>query len=110
MDEEKIIEFMINLYCKKNCVGEKSELNLCSNCNSLLVYAKKRINLCKYKETKNFCANCETQCYSPKMKEQIRIVMKFSGSRMLIYNPRLAIYHIICTIKHKSKKRKENNL
>ncbi|MFI3231022.1 MAG: nitrous oxide-stimulated promoter family protein [bacterium] len=109
LNEEKIIEFMIKLYCKKNCTGEKTELSLCSDCDSLLVYAKKRIELCRHKETKNFCANCETQCYSPKMKEQIRKVMKFSGPRMLIYNPRLAIYHVICTIKYKSKKRKGSN-
>ncbi len=110
MEEDKIIEFMINLYCKKNCDKSKNtNYDLCDDCNALLNYAKKRISLCRHKETKTFCANCETQCYSPKMKKQIREVMKFSGPRMLIYNPKLAIYHVICTLKHKLKKRKEKN-
>ena len=33
--------------------------------------------------------------YYPEMKEKIRDVMKFSGPRMLLYNPVLAMKHMI---------------
>ena len=41
------------------------------------------------------------------MKEKIRQVMKYSGPRMMIYNPRLAIQHISETIKNKHQQKKE---
>lgn len=40
------------------------------------------------------------------MKEKIRQVMKYSGPRMMIYNPRLAIQHISETIKNKHQQKK----
>ena len=40
------------------------------------------------------CEECE-KLYAPEMKEKIRDMMKFSGPRMLLYNPVLAIKHII---------------
>lgn len=100
---------MIKLYCKNNCKDSNKDGDLCNECINLIDYSKKRINLCRNKETKTFCSTCETHCYSPKMKESIKNVMRFSGPRMLIYNPKLATYHVICTTKHKLKKRKEKS-
>lgn len=37
---------------------------------------------------------CE-KLYAPEMKEKIRDMMKFSGPRMLLYNPVLAMKHMI---------------
>ena len=31
-------------------------------------------------EQKTFCANCKVHCYKPEMREQIRKVMRFSGT------------------------------
>ena len=33
------------------------------------------------------------------MREQIRQVMRFSGPRMLLYHPVLAVWHLICSKK-----------
>lgn len=41
------------------------------------------------------------------MKEKIRQVMKFSGPRMLIYDPKLAFKHIGETIRCRKKQKKE---
>lgn len=99
MEEEKIIEFMVKLYCKKN---HKQEL--CSKCQELLDYSKQRTEKCPRKSEKTFCASCPIHCYKPEMREQIKMVMKFSGPRMIIYNPKMAISHIKDTIKNRKKK------
>lgn len=90
---------MIRLYCKK-----KHKSDLCEDCHKLLDYSFKRIDSCRHKESKTFCSMCQTHCYSPNMKSEIREVMKFSGPRMLIYNPILAINHVVCTLKQKLSK------
>lgn len=99
MEEKETIKFMISLYCRKN-----HKENLCEECGELLDYAYKKIDNCRHKENKTFCSVCKTHCYSPVMKERIREVMKFSGPRMLIYNPPLAVSHVIYTLKHKLEK------
>ena len=67
--EKQTVQFMIALYCYKKH--------------------------CPHMETKTFCSKCKTHCYAPEMKEKIRDVMKFSGPRMLLYNPVLAMKHMI---------------
>ncbi len=53
---------------------------------------------------KTFCANCKVHCYKPQMREQIRQVMRFSGPRMLLYHPVLAIgIWCVATKRRKSK-------
>lgn len=101
MDEKKTIRFMIELYCKKKHGEDKG--CLCDSCLEILNYAYKRIENCRYKESKTFCSVCKTHCYSPDMRVKIREVMKFSGPRMIIHNPKLAISHVICTVKEKMK-------
>lgn len=102
-DEKNNIEFMINLYCKKN----HKEIGLCNDCQELLTFAKMRIDKCPVKETKTFCSSCHIHCYPKVKRESIRTIMKWSGPRMLIYNPPLAIKHIINTVKHKVRSKKE---
>ena len=45
-------------------------------------------------------------CYQPQMREQIRQVMRFSGPRMLLYHPVLAVWHLICSKKESKKETK----
>lgn len=99
MKEQKTIEFMIRLYCRKNHKKDN-----CESCNELLNYALLRMEKCPRKNEKTFCSSCPTHCYKPEMKEQIRKVMKWSGPRMLIYNPKMAILHIKDTMKNRRKK------
>lgn len=94
--EKKIIEEMILLYCKK-----KHKKYLCDDCKKVLDYSLKRITNCPFMEEKTFCSNCKKPCYNPKMKEKIKIIMKFSGPLMLFYHPILVIKHIIFSIIYK---------
>ena len=62
-----------------------------------------RIHKCPFMETKTFCSACKVHCYKPEMREKIRAVMRFSGPRMLLYHPILAIWHLICSMREKRK-------
>ncbi|MBL4938585.1 nitrous oxide-stimulated promoter family protein [Clostridium sp. YIM B02515] len=40
-------------------------------------------------------------CYKTEYREKIKDVMRFSGPRMIIYEPRLALKHLIESLRHK---------
>ena len=56
---------------------------------------------CPFMESKTFCSNCRVHCYCPDMRAKIRMVMRFSGPRMLFYHPVLAIRHLVESTKGK---------
>ena len=95
--EKRMVEDMIRLYCRKNHRTQ----TLCGECGKLLDYAKQRSEKCPFMETKTFCSNCRVHCYKPEMREKIRAVMRFSGSRMLFVHPLAAIRHVIETKREK---------
>lgn len=39
------------------------------------------------------------------VEEMIRQVMRFSGPRMLLYHPVLALWHVACSVREKRKQR-----
>lgn len=100
--EQYVVEEMIRLYCKKN---HSSPIHLCLECQELSDYAKLRSEKCPFMKDKTFCANCKVHCYKPEMREKIRKVMRFSGPRMILYHPILAMWHVICSKKEKRKNR-----
>lgn len=102
--EKVIVSQMIKIYCRKK---HKSKNGLCNECKKLDEYAKQRSDKCPFMEIKTFCSNCKVHCYKPQMREQIRKVMCFSGPRMMLYHPILAVKHMIES--KKEKKRLESN-
>jgi hypothetical protein len=90
--ENKTIKAMIDIYCKKN---HHSTLGSCGSCGKIYDYASYRIDRCPHKNSKPACTKCEIQCFSNKMKEEIKKIMRFSGPRMLIYHPILSLFHYI---------------
>lgn len=90
IEKEKIIvEQMIRLYCCKR----DRQTTLCPKCQELLKYALSRLDRCRFGNSKPTCKKCPIHCYRPDMKERIRVVMRWSGPRMIFYHP-------IATIKH----------
>lgn len=87
--EKQVVESMIRLYCQKY----ENNQTLCPECAELIRYAHQRLDQCQYKERKGSCKRCTTHCYRPVMRNRIRIVMRFSGPRMLIYHPWTTIKH-----------------
>ena len=105
--EKKVVSFMIALYCRKNHGSKKGEL--CPECQALTEYAIQRSDHCPFMETKTFCSNCKVHCYKPEMREKIKAVMRFSGPRMMLYHPVMAIRHVIEMMKEKKRIEKEDN-
>ena len=91
---------MIALYCRGNHGSVTGEL--CSECSELFEYTLTRIDQCPMKSTKDFCSNCTVHCYQPEKRERIRTIMRYSGPRMLFYDPVMAIRHLISSRRKKS--------
>lgn len=93
--EKQIVKVMIELYCKANCDAKNNQYALCNDCLNLLYYANKKIDKCPFMKNKTFCSKCKIHCYDKVNREKIKNVMKYSGPRMLFYNPVLVIKHLI---------------
>lgn len=91
--EKKTITLMIDIYCQKKHGNKKGEL--CDECKELLEYAHKRLSFCKFGENKSTCSRCPIHCYKKDMKERVKEVMKFSGPRLMIYNPIELVRHAL---------------
>lgn len=89
--ERKVVSLMITLYCRKK---HHCRQGLCGECAELEAYAFARSGHCPFMETKTFCSNCRVHCYRSDMRNKIREVMRFSGPRMLLYHPVLALRHM----------------
>jgi len=92
LKNEKItIKAMIELYCRyKHNTNE----SLCSECESLLNYSIKRIDLCTFGVNKPACSSCTIHCYNQDFRNKVKEVMRFSGPKMLLHHPILAIRHL----------------
>jgi hypothetical protein len=94
--EEKTVAAMIALYCRDHHETPAGDGGgLCPDCADLLAYARLRLEKCRYGADKPTCANCETHCYRPAMRERVREVMRYSGPRMLKRHPMLAVAHLV---------------
>ena len=82
---------MIRLYCHDHH-GTRAEL--CAECQSLMDYAGERLAKCPFQENKTVCAQCRVHCYKAEKREQIRVVMRYAGPRMLRRHPLMALQHL----------------
>jgi hypothetical protein len=82
------IETMIRLYCRDHHEG-----GLCSECQGLLDYASVRLDRCRFGTEKPTCAKCPVHCYQKNRREQVRVVMRYAGPRMLWEHPLLSLRH-----------------
>jgi hypothetical protein len=89
--ERKTIEAMIRLYCR----GQHGTGELCEECSELLGYANARLSKCPFGEDKPKCAKCEVHCYKPEMRKRVTAVMKYSGPRMMVHHPVMALRHLL---------------
>lgn len=96
VDERKTLEKMITIYCRKNH-GTKGEL--CGECSALLDYASERLDKCPLKPNKPVCSQCKIHCYRAEKREHIKIVMRFSGPRMMYKDPAGALEHLLRKIR-----------
>lgn len=94
--EMKTVTAMVEIYCRAHhhADGSLCQHSLCQQCNDLVDYARMRLDRCPYGESKPTCNKCPIHCYKQEQKEQMRLVMRYSGPRMLLSHPLLAIRHL----------------
>ena len=103
--EKKMVSQMIALYCRRN---HHTKGVLCPECAALNDYARARSEHCPFMETKTFCSNCRVHCYDQAHRQRIKEVMRFSGPRMLMHHPLLALSHLIESKKEQRRLKEEN--
>ena len=91
--EFRTISKMVGIYCHDHHGG--SERTLCSDCQSFLTYAERRLDKCPYGDDKPTCTNCPIHCYKPVQRELAREIMRYAGPKMMLRHPLLAISHLI---------------
>jgi len=90
-NEKETVRAMVTIYCKKM----HREGGLCKSCESLLTYAIKRIDHCRFNPRKPACKDCPAHCYNPAMREKIREVMCIAGPGMMFRHPIKALLHLL---------------
>ncbi|MFT8210138.1 MAG: nitrous oxide-stimulated promoter family protein [Symbiopectobacterium sp.] len=89
--ELRTVLLMIDLYEKHHRADAESD----DRYRQLSAYATNRLERCQFGEDKPACKHCPIHCYQPAKREQIRAIMRWSGPRMLLHHPILAIRHLI---------------
>lgn len=103
--EIQTVSQMISLYCAKNHRrSDRTEISecgekVCAECRELDAYAALRTERCRRMADKVSCDLCQNHCYAPAMQERIRVVMRYSGPRMLFVHPIAAIRHLAGKLK-----------
>jgi flavodoxin len=90
--EKRTIDKMVHVYCKGNHKTKGNQL--CAECSEFLAYALLRLDKCPFQEEKSTCGKCLVHCYQPQMREKAKKVMRYSGPRLLLRAPGLALHHV----------------
>jgi hypothetical protein len=88
----RTVAAMVHLYCEREHASVRGAI--CERCAGLLQYAEARLRVCPFGEDKTTCRDCPIHCYRPVEREDMRIVMREAGPRMLWRHPWLAIRHL----------------
>ena len=95
--DKKILKKFISVYCWENHIKkgvEEYKDGYCEDCYELLQYAIKRNELCPF-DPKPQCKHCKVHCYSPKNRQKIKEIMKFSGIYLIKHGRIDLILHYI---------------
>ena len=88
--EKRTVSAMVRMYCR----GIHGGRSLCEDCSTLLSYSERKLDACPFKDSKPTCARCTVHCYEASMRAKMRSVMRYSGPRMFLRHPFLAIAHV----------------
>ncbi|MFQ5667965.1 MAG: nitrous oxide-stimulated promoter family protein [Candidatus Binatia bacterium] len=88
--ERRTIAAMITVYCRG---VHRLDGKQCAECGALLSYAERRLERCPFEENKPPCAQCPIHCYQPRIREQMKAVMRYAGPRMMFRHPIFALRH-----------------
>lgn len=91
-DDETVMA-MAELYCRGHRHMRTPGQRLCPECAETVQYAQARTHACPHKH-QGTCDTCSIQCYKPEMRQRIRTIMAYSGPRMMLHHPIMAIRHL----------------
>lgn len=88
--EIETLEKMTRLYCRARHGGAP----LCPACLELLAAAGERLRRCP-RDPKPSCRRCPANCWPARLRERLREVMRYSGPRLPLRHPLLALKHYL---------------
>ena len=95
--DRKTLISMFRIYCRamkhERSSGEGGKL--CSSCSELLNYSLDKTAKCQWKKEGRLCSSCPVHCFEPEERERIKVVMRFSGPRLMLSHPLFAIRYLI---------------
>jgi len=97
---KKTIDLMIALYCRDNHYDYRNNEMLCNDCKELKNYSMLKLDACVFGKDKPVCVKCKIHCYKPFMREKIKMVMKYSGPRMLLKHPVITAKYLYQKLKY----------
>ena len=81
---------MVRIYCRDHHHGAEG---LCAECEQFLSYANARLERCRFGVEKPTCAKCPVHCYQRDRREQVRVIMRYAGPRMMWKHPLMSLRH-----------------
>jgi hypothetical protein len=81
---------MVRIYCRDH---HRPANNLCPECEQFLSYANLRLERCHFGVEKPTCAKCPVHCYQRERREQVRVIMRYAGPRMMWEHPIMSLHH-----------------
>ena len=100
--EKKMVEAMIQIYCKDH---HNPDHLPCMKCSELEEYSKNRLDNCRYQEKKPVCGRCGLKCYNIKFKSDSELVFRYAGPRMFFSHPRLGLQHIFDSFRNSGQRK-----
>jgi hypothetical protein len=88
--EWKTMTTMTRIYCRDH---HHPADGLCADCEQFLSYANARLERCRFGAEKPTCAKCPVHCYQRERREQVRVIMRHAGPRMVWQHPILSLRH-----------------
>lgn len=83
---------MVRIYCRDH---HHPGGGLCAACAQFLGYANARLERCQFGQEKPTCAKCPVHCYQRERREQVRMIMRYAGPRMMWEHPVMSVRHWI---------------
>ena len=88
--EWRTMAVMTRIYCRDR---HHPADGLCAECEQFLAYANARLERCRFGPEKPTCAKCPVHCYQRERREQVRVIMRHAGPRMLLEHPIMSLRH-----------------
>jgi len=101
--EKRMVDAMVLIYCKAHHGYGGSP---CVQCSDHGVYAKNRLENCRYQEKKPVCGRCGLTCYNSENKGYAEEVLTYAGPRMMFEHPLLGLQHFLDAFRNNDQLRK----